>query len=108
MNNKFYLAIFFIAYILISSFGLGLLKSARGWTSFAFFIGLLLYGTGALMYLIILRLLPLSFVFPISAGALILCTSIIGFFILNEPISLSSLFGCAAIAIGIFIISMAT
>jgi len=93
---------FFAAYISASCLGLYQIKAATEWKSFQFFSGVGLYGIGAVLWLVILRFMPLSFSFPIAAGGLIVCTLLIGRIFLHEELSTFQLIGAAFIVAGIF------
>jgi len=99
---KYLYAVFiFLAYAMISCSGLYLLKAAPSWYSVKFVIGGVLYVTGAAVWLVILRLFPLSVAFPIASGMLIIGTTLTGFMFLGEKISLVQFFGVALILVGI-------
>ena len=67
-TNPIWSASLFVIYIITSCFGLYLIKAAAGWKTSAFVIGFVLYGSGAVIWMVILRLMPLSFAFPIAAA----------------------------------------
>ncbi len=84
------------------------MKAAASWLSVRFMVGLLLYGLGATVWLIILRLYPLSVAFPVASGALMIGTTLAAFFLLKEPVSLTHMLGIILIGIGIGIAMLAT
>jgi drug/metabolite transporter (DMT)-like permease len=92
----------FFVYIASSCMGLFLIKAAPEWKSVKFLSGVGLYGFGAVLWLIILRLLPLSLAFPIAAGGLIICTILTGKVFLHEEVTALQLAGAAFIIAGIF------
>lgn len=92
-----------VVYVGASCLGLYMMKSADDWRSWAFVAGVGLYGFGAALWLVILRLFPLSFAFPIAAGGLIVCTMITGRAFLRESLTVSQLAGAALIISGIFL-----
>ncbi len=92
-------------YVLASCTGLYLLKVAQSWDSGVFLAGAVLYAIGAGLWLVILRLFPLSTAFPVAAGALMVGTSLVGFIVLKEPISVGHVVGILAIAFGIGILA---
>jgi multidrug transporter EmrE-like cation transporter len=96
----------FCVYVTGSSFGLYLLKEASSWWSVKFAIGFLLYGMGALLWLLILRFFPLSIAFPIAAGSLMIATTLIGVTLLQEVVTISHIIGILLIISGIFFIAM--
>ncbi len=73
-------------YISLSTFGLYHLKQAA-LGSLAFVIGFIAYGVGFLLWMVILRTLPLSIAFPSAAGGLIVATQLTGRFVLDETLS---------------------
>ena len=101
-----YAAILFLVYTSISCSGLYLMKAAATVWSLKFFIGVLLYCAGAAMWLVILRLSPLSAAFPIAAGMLILGTTASGYLMLSERISLIQVIGILFVVGGIVLISV--
>jgi multidrug transporter EmrE-like cation transporter len=56
--------------------------------------------------MVILRHLPLSFAFPVAAGALVVGTMLTGFVFLGESIPYLHLIGAGVIISGIFIIAI--
>jgi multidrug transporter EmrE-like cation transporter len=99
---KFFLSAVLIAvYVVTSCLGLYLIKAAEVWRSAPFLLGVFLYGSGAALWLLILRYLPLSFAFPIAAGSLIICTMLTGRVFLKEAISNPQMIGAALIISGI-------
>ena len=90
-----------VVYISTSSTGLYLLKSAEGWRTPSFVVGAGLYGAGFVLWLLILKRLPLSLAFPVASGGLIIATQLFGFFLLSERISQTHLAGIILIIVGI-------
>lgn len=81
------------------------MKAAVSWLSAKFMVGLLLYGLGAAVWLIILRLYPLSVAFPVASGALMIGTTLAAFFLLKEPVSMTHILGIVLIGIGIVVLA---
>ena len=104
--NLLRLGAIFLMYIISSCSGLYLIKVAQDWKTLVFVFGLILYGIGALIWMVILRLMPLSLSFPIAAGLLIIGTMITGIFFLNETISASQIVGAIMIIFGITLIAI--
>jgi multidrug transporter EmrE-like cation transporter len=101
---KYLIAILlFAAYVAASCMGLYMIKAAQAWKSVPFLGGVLLYGLGAALWLVILRYFPLSLAFPVAAGALIVCTMLTGRVFLQEAISGYQLAGGGLIILGIFL-----
>lgn len=98
-------AAFFLTYVVTSCYGLYLIKAAESWRTFSFILGGLVYCIGAAMWVVILRLMPLSFAFPIAAGSLVVGTMMVGGLALRETISAWHMAGAAMIVIGISIIA---
>jgi drug/metabolite transporter (DMT)-like permease len=92
-------------YVLVSAFGLYKIKAAGEVWSTDFAIGFTLYGVGFLIWMYILLRMPLSIAFPIAAGALIISTQLLGYFLLDERMPLQHIIGVTAIVIGITLIS---
>lgn len=62
---------------------------------------------GAALWILLLRIYPLSVAFPIASGMLMLGTTFIGYFYLNESLPLTHLVGTILILSGITLISIA-
>ena len=95
------LLVLFLVYIAASCGGLYLVKAASGWKTPSFFIGFGLYGAGAILWMIILRLLPLSLAFPVAAGSLVIGTMLTGIFFLSEQVSRGHMVGACLVVAGI-------
>ena len=95
-----------MVYISSSCLGLYFLKAAEGWKTPLFATGLLLYGSGAVLWLFILRLLPLSFAFPVASGCLMIGTLLSGAILLGESVSAGHIVGSCMIIGGITIIAL--
>ena len=91
----------FLIYIAASCGGLYLVKAAPTWKSPEFFFGFGLYGAGAILWMVILRLLPLSLAFPVAAGSLVIGTMLTGVFFLSEQVSPGHLLGAFLVIAGI-------
>ncbi len=96
-------ALIIVFYAAISSVGLYKLKAAASPLSLDALIGFIFYAAGFLIWIIILRMMPLSIAFPAAAGTLVICTQITGVYFLNEHIGASHLAGIALIIAGMSI-----
>lgn len=94
----------FCAYVATSAAGLVLIKQTAEVWSWRFAAGLLLYGAGFLVWLWLLRRLPLSMAFPAAAGALIAATVLGGYFVLGEKLSATQAVGIGLILVGITLV----
>lgn len=103
-TNSFLSTVLFVIYLIISCGGLYLVKVAEEWKTATFFVGFGLYGTGAVLWMVILRLLPLSFAFPVAAGALVIGTMLTGSLFLSEQISRGHIAGAFMVIGGIALI----
>jgi multidrug transporter EmrE-like cation transporter len=99
-------ALLLVAYVAMSCVGLYMLKAAPGWKTPMFGAGFLLYAGGAALWLVILRLLPLSFAFPVAAGSLVIGTLLTGIFFLAETVTLIHATGAMLILAGITLIAV--
>ena len=100
-----YLTAIISAYVLCSVAGLAMIKAAPGYFTMTFVTGALAYAAGFAIWLfVIIRALPLSVAFPISAGALIIGTQIGGAVFLKETMSFAHIVGSVVVMIGIGII----
>jgi len=104
-TNPIWSASLFAIYIITSCFGLYLIKAAEGWKTSSFVIGFVLYGSGAVIWMVILRLMPLSYAFPIAAGSLMIGTMLTGVFFLSETITSWHIAGAFMIITGIVLIT---
>lgn len=93
-----------VVYAVISAYGLVRLKTATALWSSDTIIGGVCYGSGFLIWLLILRVLPLSVAFPIAAGLLILSTQVCGVSLLGESYSLSQGIGSALMIVSMTLI----
>lgn len=91
-------------YVLVSAVGLYKIKAAEGVNDAALWLGAVAYGTGFVIWLLILRRFPLSFAFPVAAGSLIMATQAIGYAFLREPMSAEHLVGVTLIIAGIALV----
>jgi multidrug transporter EmrE-like cation transporter len=91
----------FALYVFLSTYGLYKIKVAPKILHEVFFVGFAAYGAGFLVWFYSLRTTPLSVAFPVAAGALILCTTLVGIFLLAEKAQPLKLGGIALIVIGI-------
>jgi len=98
--------VLFVGYALISCLGLYWLKSATDWWTVRFVFGGGLYALGAGIWLVILRMYPLSLAFPIASGALMIGTTLAGYVFLGEDISWLHLLGIVIISLGISILAL--
>lgn len=97
-----------VLYAIISSFGLYKMKVAASPLSFDAVAGFACYAAGFLIWLIILRMLPLSVAFPSAAGVLVISTQIVGVYFLNEQLGVTHLTGIALILAGIGVMFVRT
>lgn len=95
----------FTIYIIVSCLGLYLIKAAACWKTSVFAVGFLLYGAGAAIWMLILRLTPLSLAFPIAAGSLMIGTLLTGVFLLNERVTFMHVAGVCMIIAGVAFIA---
>jgi multidrug transporter EmrE-like cation transporter len=96
--------LFILLYSVVSSAGLTMLKLAPQLVSLTFVVGFGLYGIGFLMWLYILKILPLSVAFPIAAGSLLVATQLGGVLVLGERFTALRLVGLIIISIGILVV----
>ena len=90
----------------MSCIGLYWLKSATDWWTLKFISGAFFYILGAAIWLVILKMYPLSIAFPIASGALMIGTTVVGYFFLKENISWLHLLGIMLISSGISILAL--
>lgn len=90
-----------IVYVLLSLAGLYNMKRAVDIVDIHFALGLALYVGGFLVWLVILRLYPLSLAFPLAAGALVVGTQVVGWLFLDEGLAIHRQIGVALILGGL-------
>jgi multidrug transporter EmrE-like cation transporter len=90
-----------IPYAAISAFGLALIKQAPALIDPRALTGAAFYAGGFAIWILILRLCPLSVAFPVAAGSLVVATQAVARFYLGETVSSMQTLGVAAIVIGI-------
>ena len=93
-----------LLYVLLSVFGLYWLKASPAVMSVSFAGGFAAYAAGFGIWLYMLMRLPLSVIFPIAAGSLIVGTQIVGLFFLDEKISGMHWIGVVLVLVGIGLI----
>jgi multidrug transporter EmrE-like cation transporter len=57
------------------------------------------------VWLVILRMYPLSIAFPLAAGSLVIGTQLVGWLLLGEGLTAHKLIGCALILAGLACLS---
>lgn len=95
----------FAIYVVISCLGLYLIKLADSWKTPTFVVGVAFYGVGAIVWMVILRLMPLSHAFPVAAGALVMGTMVVGAVFLREVVSVWQGVGAFLIIAGMTLIA---
>lgn len=78
--------------------GAGIVAVFQDWR---FITAITLYGAGTLLWVQILKKMPLSTVYPLAMGSTIALTSLIGIGIFNETVTLAKIIG-----IGLLILSL--
>lgn len=99
-----------LAYVLASTAGLVLMKrgmGGAGYLSLPFVGGLGLYLAGFVLWMLMIYRLPLSIVFPVTAGALIVATQVAGVVWLGEKMQGLHIAGAALILAGLGVMYVA-
>jgi drug/metabolite transporter (DMT)-like permease len=99
-----YSIIILISYVFFSAIGLFLIKSSVSIYSTKMYLGLVMYAVGSLIWLILLRFLPLTLAFPLATGAMILGTGSIGVFFLHENFEILQILGAFFIMVGVWLV----
>jgi multidrug transporter EmrE-like cation transporter len=94
-----------VGYVFLSLAGLYGMKRAHQIGSWTFAGGLALYVAGFGVWLTILRMYPLSFAFPLAAGALVVGTQVVGWWLLGEGLAAHRLAGVGLILAGLAILA---
>jgi multidrug transporter EmrE-like cation transporter len=105
-----------IVYAVTSSLGLALLKMAFNkcgadglltlMTEWRFWVGTLLYGSGFIIWLVLLKLNNLSTIFACAAGTLIVLSALLGHFYLDEALTIKMMLGMLLIMSGIYMLTV--
>lgn len=77
----------------------GLLEFLKNWP---LLLGIVLYGTAFLLYIVSLSKLPLNVVHPTMTAGSIALVGLAAFFLFHERFSVTTIFGFAFILIGVF------
>lgn len=104
-TNPIWVTGLFAVYVATSCFGLYLIKVAEGWRTTTFLGGFIIYGVGALIWMAILRITPLSYAFPVAAGLLMIGTVLTGVLLLGETVTLGHVAGAVLILSGIVLVA---
>jgi undecaprenyl phosphate-alpha-L-ara4N flippase subunit ArnE len=99
--------LYILVYAIISTTGLVLLKQSAAGVNLPFLSGVFFYGSGFLLWLVILKRFPLSTAFPVAASSLIITTFLAGVFFLKESVSWMNILGVFLILCGITCLHMA-
>ena len=104
MSLRSFAAPLLLVYVIISTSGMLLIKTAPGPMSLGFIAGFTLYAIGFCLWYILLTTMPLSVAFPIAAGSLIVGTQVLGYLVLKEALSPLHCIGLALLMSGIAVI----
>lgn len=74
------------------------------WLSWQFFVALLIYGAATILWIWVLRFIPLNVAYPVFALAFIV-VPVAAYFLLNEPIGIRHLVGGVLIVSGVVVIA---
>lgn len=91
----------FLLYLSLSLFGLYKLKVAELGVNLDFILGAFSYGSSFLLWIVVLKWYPISVVFPLSAGLIIVGTQLVGIYFLNEPFDRMSVLAIGLILAGV-------
>lgn len=95
------------AYLALSLYGLYKLKTAAVGVNLDYAAGFISYCAGFLLWLLILRIYPLSFAFPLAAGLLVCGTQVIGLVVLHESFGPLKAIGSMMIVAGLAFVAIA-
>lgn len=105
MMSKIYI-FFIIIMTLFGALGGMFLKKASNKEkklNFTLFIGLGLYGCGAILNIILLKFVPLTIIFPSNALTYI-WSMFIGYFVFDEKLTLKKITGIFFISLGLYVL----
>ena len=97
--------LFISFYILVSSVGLAGMKGSTELMSITFLASAICYGSGAALWVLILRSFPISVAFPVASSGLIISTTLIGWIVFKEKFGFEHLLGVSLIMVGIALVS---
>lgn len=80
----------------------GLVEFLKNWP---LLLGIVLYGTAFLLYMVSLAKLPLTVVHPTMTAGSIALVGLAAFFLFHERFSVTTIFGFAFILIGVFLLA---
>jgi len=93
-----------VLYVFLSTFGLYQIKRVDTIWQPMFFVGFGCYGAGFVLWLYMLRQMPLSVIFPLAAGSLVIGTQVVGHFFLDERLGTMQVIGVAMLLCAIVLI----
>lgn len=112
-------ALFFVAYILLTSSGLLLMKLGIDGTIFSaehgllscqinikLIIGMLFYVASFLIYMFVLQRKDLSYIYPLSTGIVNIISFVFGIWILHEKVGLTSIIGVLFVIAGVVMLNL--
>ena len=97
---------FIAAYVVAATFGLYRMKAASEVASLSFIVGALSYALSFLLWIHILRRMPLSIAFPLVTALVIVSTQVCATLWLGEPMSWWKAAGVVLIVSGIGLLSV--
>lgn len=97
--------VFFLLYLAVSLLGLYKLKSADVGLNPQYLTGMAIYVFSFFLWMVLLRWYPLSIVFPLAAGSIIVGTQFLGVFLLGERFDIVSVVAVSFILTGLFILA---
>ena len=102
-----------LAAVAASILGQGLLKAGAGAESFVVqvldrrtLLGLALYGTSALFYIVALRRIPMSVALPSTAVSYV-AAALVGYYVFGETLGGQQVAGITLIAAGVMLLALA-
>jgi multidrug transporter EmrE-like cation transporter len=95
-----------VGYVALSLAGLYLMKKAAEIMSPTFACGFGMYVAGFGVWMVLLRMYPLSLAFPLAAGSLIVGTQLVGWLMLGEDMTPHRAAGVALILGGIALLAL--
>lgn len=80
------------------------LSVVEQWLNWQFVVALSIYGVATILWIWVLRFIPLNVAYPVFALAFVI-VPIAAYFLLNEPIGYHHLIGGALIVVGVVVIA---
>ena len=97
-----------VVQVLLSVGGMYKIKTAAGLIEMDFMVGFTCYAASFVIWVVLLRLYPVSIVFPLAVAVNLVATQILGIYILGEKYGYVQLAAVGLIVSGVVLLSIAS